>query len=74
MARDPRFSECDAEAVFASIAKAPMTPEAQSLWDRLREELRAKKTPAAAMEYLRSSFAEIAQRVERELSRVRETL
>ena len=70
MAKDPRFANCDAEAVFNAVSQATMSPDTRSLWDRIQEELNSKHSPAAATEYLRSNFLEIAARLEREIKAV----
>jgi hypothetical protein len=70
MAKDPRFSNCDAAAVFQAVCQAAMSSDTRSLWDRIQEELKTKQSPGAATEYLRSSFLEIATRLEREIKNV----
>lgn len=70
MAKDPRFSASDASAVFEAVTQTVMSLDTRSLWDRLREELSSKAAPGAATEYLRSSFMEIAGRLEREIASV----
>jgi hypothetical protein len=70
MAKDPRFSNCDATAVFRAVSQTAMSPDTRSLWDRLQEELSSKLSPGAAAEYLRSSFLEISARLEREINSV----
>ena len=70
MAKDPRFSNSDAAAVFQAVSQTAMSPDNQSLWDRLQEELNSKQSPGAAAEYLRSSFLEISARLEREIASV----
>jgi hypothetical protein len=70
MAKDPRFSNCDAAAVFQAVSQTSMSPDTQSLWDRLQQELSSKQSPDAAAEYLRSSFLEVSARLEREIASV----
>lgn len=70
MAKDSRFANCDAGAVFQAVSRTAMSPDMQSLWDRLQEELNSKQSPGAAAQYLRSSFLEIAARLEREIASV----
>lgn len=70
MAKDPRFLNCDATAVFQAVGQTAMSPDTRSLWDRLQEELSTKQSPGAAAEYLRSSLLEISARLEREIMSV----
>lgn len=70
MAKDSRFSNCDAAAVFQAVNQTAMSPDTRSLWDRLQEELTSKQSAGAAPEYLRSSFLEISARLEREIASV----
>lgn len=70
MPKDPRFVGSDAESVFKQVSQIVRSSEARSLWERLRDEMRKKKTPASAAEYLRSSFTEISKRLEKEIERV----
>ena len=67
MAKDSRFSNCDAAAVFQAVSQTEMSPDTRSLWDRVQEELNSKQSPGDAAEYLRSSFLEISARLEREI-------
>ena len=70
MAKDPRFANSDASAVFQAVSEADMSPDTRSLWDRLQEELKSKQSSDEAVEYLRSSFLEIATRLERQIASV----
>lgn len=74
MPADARFEGCDAESVFEKVSQVVTTSEVRSLWGRLREEMRRKKSPASAAEYLRSSFTEITAKLQKEIDRVSEEI
>lgn len=69
MPGDPRFDQCNAEQVFAEVARRLATSELQTLWKRLHDELNSGG-PSAVGTYLDSEFAQVVQNFHGSLNRV----
>jgi hypothetical protein len=63
------FKHCDAATVFAEVRKAAVTPEARSLWDKLRSEM-ARNGVDGAASYLEVELRRIGETLTRELERL----
>ena len=67
--RDLKFRHCDAASVFAEVSRAAQSEEAQSLWDRLLQEMKRHHVDGAA-NYLENEFKSLAESLDRELTRL----
>lgn len=66
---DVEFRGCDAATVFAEVSTAAESEEAQSLWDRLLQEM-GKHRVDGAVSYLVAEFEGLAESLNRELTRL----
>jgi hypothetical protein len=69
MPHDVKFEGCDAATVFAEVSNAAQSEETQSLWDCLLQEME-KDRVEGAVNYLEGEFERLAQRPDRELTRL----
>jgi hypothetical protein len=73
MTPDAEFPRCDAASVFADVSIATQSEEAQSLWSRLLEEMEQHRVNGA-VSYLVHEFQRLAERLDRELTRLESEL
>jgi hypothetical protein len=69
MPHDVEFQGCDAASVFAEVSSAAESEEAQSLWDRLLQEMEKHRVDGA-INYLVTEFQGLAENLDRELIRL----
>jgi hypothetical protein len=69
MPHDVEFQGCDAASVFAEVSSAVESEEAQSLWDRLLQEMEKRRVDGA-VSYLENEFQRLAESLNVELIRL----
>lgn len=69
MPHDAKFEGCDTTTVFAEVSEAAESDEAQSLWERLLQEM-DKRRVEGAISYLATELQQLGERLNRELTRL----